>query len=126
MAITSPRTESTSSAFPVPPEFWDADLDDIINYLKLIAEGTSRLYDGKINATGSFTLAASTTTTTVQDRRCGPNSVILWMPTTANAAGEMGMYITNTGEETSGVKSFVVNHGSDSRTDRTFRYVILG
>jgi hypothetical protein len=124
--VTSPRSSSRTQGFPVPPDFWDADLDDIINYVRQLAEGISRLYDGKINATGEFTLAASTTTTVVQERRCGPESVILWMPTTANAGGEMGMYVTNVGVESGGVNSFTVNHGSDARTDRTFKYIVMG
>lgn len=125
MVVASPRSSARTQGFPVPPDFWDADLDDLINYIRQLAEGISRLYDGKINSTGEFTLTASATTTVVQERRCGPDSVILWMPTNEDAGGEVGMYVTNVGEESAGVPSFTVNHGSDSRT-RTFRYVVLG
>jgi hypothetical protein len=74
----------------------------------------------------TFTLTANQATTVVDDSRCGPDSVILWMPTTANAGGELGIYITNRGVETSGVRGFTVNHATDSRTDRTFAYAIFG
>ena len=124
MAITSPR--ESSRGYETLPEFYSLSQEEQLKFLREIADKVNLLYDGKINATGTFTLAASQLTTVVQDRRCGPDSVILWMPTTANAGGEMGMYITLRGIESSGVTSFTVNHGSDSRTDRTFSYAIFG
>lgn len=124
MPISSPR--AGIKGYPVLPDFYSEDPAEQLKFLRDIADAVNLLYDGKINATGTFTLTASQSTTVVNDRRCGPNSVIVWMPTTANAGGEMGMYITNRGEETAGVRGFTVNHGVDARTDRTFAYAIFG
>lgn len=52
-----------------------------------ISEVVNNAMEGKINSTGTITLAASgATTTTLNDRRIGPNSVILFEPTTLSAA----------------------------------------
>ena len=52
-----------------------------------ISEVVNNLVEGKSNNTGEVTLAvASATTTTIYDERIGYNSVVLLMPTTANAA----------------------------------------
>ena len=53
-----------------------------------IALVVNSILDGKINATGSVTLTASAASTTVTEDRAGSDSVILFMPTTANAASE--------------------------------------
>jgi hypothetical protein len=78
--------------------------------------------DGKINSTGSVTLTASSTTTLVEDSRAGGDSVILFMPTTANAAAEQTtMFVSVRAKQ-----SFTITHANNSQTDRTFSYVILG
>jgi phage tail sheath gpL-like len=82
------------------------------------------LIDGKNNATGTFTLTASTTTTTVSDLRAGTNSVITYVPTTANASAEIGagtIFISARNDE-----SFVLTHANNSQSDRTFIYAIIG
>lgn len=82
------------------------------------------LRDGKINARGEVTLAASTTTTTLSDDRIGPNSVIVLMPTTANASAEYGngtIYVSARGKG-----SATITHASNSQTDRTYGYAVLG
>lgn len=76
---------------------------------------------GRSNATGTFTLTASTTSTVVSDRRVGTDSVITLMPTTANAAAALGTtYISVTAE------SFTVTHANNAQSDRTFGYLIQG
>ena len=45
----------------------------------------NNVMDGKLNSTGEITLTASSTTTTLSDARIGLNSVLLFMPQTANA-----------------------------------------
>ena len=121
MPLTSPR--SSGRAYPSAPREWSEDHKE---WIRRVAEVANNALDGKINATGTFTLTASQATTVVDEPRCGPDSVILWTPTTQSAGGEMGMYITNRGAETGGVRGFTVNHGVDTRTDRSFSYVILG
>jgi len=52
-----------------------------------ISEVVNNAMEGKINSTGSFTLATGgATTTTIEDKRIGADSVILFMPTTLSAA----------------------------------------
>ena len=87
-----------------------------------VYEVVNSLRDGKVNSTGSVTLTASATTTTVTDLRAGQDSVILFMPTTANAAAAAGgMYVSTRGKQ-----SFTLTHANNAQTDRTFAYVVLG
>ena len=51
-----------------------------------LANVVNGILDGKVNSTGSVTLANSATTTTLSDDRIGGNSVILFMPTTSDAS----------------------------------------
>lgn len=52
-----------------------------------ISEVVNNVMEGKINSTGEFTLATGgATTTTIYDRRIGPESVILFMPTSLSSA----------------------------------------
>jgi pyrroline-5-carboxylate reductase len=87
-----------------------------------VSEVVNNLVDGKINAKGAVTLAQSTTTTTVSDLRVGEETVILLMPTTANAAGALATtYVSSRGTQT-----FTLTHANNSQTDRVFKYVCLG
>ena len=82
------------------------------------------LMRGKLNSLGDVTLTASSATTVVADPLAGPDSVILWMPTTANAAAEIGaggMYVSSRGDGT-----FTITHANNAQNDRTFRYVVFG
>lgn len=88
-----------------------------------IALVTNRILDGKINSVGEVTLAANESSTTVSDERAGDESVIQFMPMTANAAAEIGaggFFVSATAK-----KSFTITHANNAQTDRTFRYVIL-
>ena len=69
--------------------------------------------------TGAFTLNVSATSTTVADATCTTDSVVLPMPSTANAALSVpSMWIS------AGVGSFTVQHANNAFVDRTFNYVI--
>ena len=120
MVITSPR--ASARGYKPAPLDWGNPRE----WMREIAEVVNNLLDGKINSIGTFTLTVDSLTTTVKDRRCGPDSVIVWMPTTENAGGEVGMFVTSRGVESGGVPSFIVHHGFDSRTDRVFTYAIFG
>ena len=101
----------------------DVYLFDKDEWLRKIANAVNGIMDGKINATGTFTLTASVTSTVVVDRRCGTNSVVLITPTTANAAGALATtYIPSTTIK----NQFTVTHANAGTTDRTFNYAILG
>ena len=88
-----------------------------------ISEVVNNLVEGKSNNTGEITLAvASATTTTIYDERIGYNSVMLLMPTTANAASVLSTtYIgaTNKGNA-------VITHTANTITDKKYRYIIVG
>lgn len=78
--------------------------------------------DGKINATGTVTLAASAATTVVTDFRAGGDSVILLSPRTSNAAAA----ISTTYISTRAKQSFTLTHANNAQTDRTFNYAVIG
>ena len=89
-----------------------------------VAFVVNNLLEGKINSTGTVTLTASTTSTVVSDRRVGANSLIFFMPQTANASSEMasgGMYVSSRGKHT-----FTITHPNNANADKTFGYVVLG
>jgi hypothetical protein len=103
------------------------------NYVKLPAAGAdprqtaqavNLLIDGKFNSTGTVTLTASAASTAVTDYRAGPDSVIVFTPTTANAAAEQGggtMYLSARAKQ-----GFTITHANNSQTDRTFLYIVIG
>jgi len=88
-----------------------------------VAEVVNNLVEGKSNNTGEVTLAvASATTTTIYDERIGYNSVMLLMPTTANAASVMSTtYIGTTNKGNA-----VITHTANTLTDKKYRYIIVG
>ena len=95
-----------------------------LNYMgsnpREVAEVVNNAVNGKTNNTGTVTLAASTTTTTLNDERLGFDSVILLSPLTANAAAQ-NPYIST---KTKG--SVVITHTSVASTDLNFDYIIVG
>jgi len=103
------------------------------NFLKLpyaggnsreVAQVVNNILDGKVNSTGSFTCTTSATSTVVTDFRAGKQSIILLMPTTANAASEVSngtIFISARNKQ-----SFTVTHSNNSQADRSYGYAILG
>ncbi len=90
---------------------------------KRINEVIGQLIQGRSNAVGTFTLAVSpATTTTVTSVTCGPNSIILWAPSTAHAASTM----TNVYLSTVKINSFTVTHTATINSDCTFYYLAIG
>lgn len=86
----------------------------------------NNLMKGKANNTGSVTLSANaaTTTVTLATGLLTPDTIILFMPTTAHAATEFGagtMYVSSITTTT-----FVITHVNNSQTDRTFSYARIG
>lgn len=80
--------------------------------------------DGRTNNVNNITLTENVATTVVTDARVGADSVILFMPKTANAAAEVGagtMYVSSRGKET-----FTITHANNAQTDRDFEYAIIG
>ena len=89
-----------------------------------ISQVVNNILDGKLNSTGSFTCTASAATTAVVDFRAGKDSIILLMPTTANAAAEVGAGTVHV--STRAKQSFTVSHANNTQADRTFGYIIIG
>jgi|TARA_R110000851_G_scaffold115743_1_gene241722 hypothetical protein len=88
--------------------------------LREISEVTNGIMNGKTNNTGSVTLRASNTTTTITDERLGFDSIILLSPLSANAAAQTP-YIS-----TKAKGSVVITHTSTAHTDLNFDYIIVG
>lgn len=90
--------------------------------LARIVRSIRDLYEGRSNAVGTLTLAAGTTTTTVQFINCSISSKVFLSPTTANAATAVGTtYVSS-----KGAGSFTLTHANNAQTDRTFDYVCIG
>lgn len=78
--------------------------------------------NGKTNNTGTVTLRASETTTTIVDARIGVNSVIVLSPLTATAAAAVPVvYVSARGKQTA-----TLTHDSDAANDRMFAYAVIG
>lgn len=107
----------TNNNFPFVPEKVSVEA----TFLRLLMKAVNRALGGKLNCTGTVTLAASVTTTTMPDTRCLAGSVVLLQPTTAHAAAELptAYIVASDG-------SFVIHHANNSQTDRAFNYAILG
>ena len=117
MAITSPR--ASVNDHPIAPMDWPgADRE----WSRKLAEVMNNIILGRTNNTGTVTLTANDTTTTIADKRLGPKSVITFMPTTANAAAAMtSIYVSSRGKQTA-----TVTHDNTADVDRTLSYAIQG
>jgi len=89
-----------------------------------IVRAVRELFEGRSNAVGSFTLAANASTTTVAATNCGAGSTVLYTPTSANAAAEVGNGTIRVSAVGNG--SFTLTHANNAQTDRTFLYAALG
>ena len=97
-------------------------MPDTAQHIRLISSVINNTVDGKLNATGDVTLTASSTSTTLTDARIGANSIILFMPTTANGnSAKANLYVSARGDGTA-----TLTHSSDSATDQTFGYIVIG
>jgi len=77
---------------------------------------------GKTNNRGEVTLTAGAASTIVEDINAGGESVIDFMPLTANAAiAKQTMYVSSQGKQT-----FTITHANNAQVDKSFRYVITG
>ena len=83
------------------------------------SEIVNNILQGKLNATATVTLTNSATTTTVTDYRVSGDSVILFMPTTSDAATE-NLWVSARSKN-----SFTITHASASTT-RTYAYAVIG
>jgi hypothetical protein len=89
---------------------------------KVLAQAVNGLINGKSNNVGTFTLTANAASTVVSDNLFESNQVVLWSPTTANAAAALAT--TYVSARAKG--SFTLTHANDAQVDKTFLYVRVG
>ncbi len=118
MAIVSPRATAKVSD-PVEIDWYDE-----AEHRRKLAEAINLLKQGKILTAGEITLTASQTTTTLTNIAIGADSYINFMPTTANAAAEIGNGTLYVSARVNG--SATITHANNAQNDRTFAYVVLG
>jgi len=104
--------------FPTVP----LSIPDTGQHLRLVSTSLNNTINGKLNSTGSITLTASSTTSTLTDARISGNSVILFMPTTNN--GRTALNTLYVSARTEG--SATLTHASSANTDQSFSYCIIG
>lgn len=101
---------------------------DIPEWCNQLAQTVNGAMSGRTNNTDSVTLTANAASTTVSlsKGRLAEGSVILFEPTTANAAAEIyggTMYVS--GRDVRGA-NFTITHANNAQSDRTFKYAIIG
>jgi hypothetical protein len=94
-------------------------LDPVKPTLSAVARVVNLLLLGRVNSTGEITLTASSATSTIERPYITAQSVVLLMPTTANAGSET-FYISCT----NGVATLY--HTNSAVADRTFKFAVLG
>ena len=98
------------------------DVSSLIRHLVDVARGVRLLFQGKTNNTGTITLTANTTTTTLSDPRLTVESWVGFDPLTANAAADVPYALTANRNNL----AWTLTHSNAATTDRTFRSVIVG
>jgi hypothetical protein len=111
-------------AFIGAPEYEPNHVNLLIKITRLL----SGVMQGKTNNTGSVTLTANsaTTTLTLSSGQVGNDTVVLFMPTTANAATEFGAGALYVSARSVANSTFTITHANNAQADRIFRYVLIG
>ena len=97
-------------------------MPDNSQHLRLVSTTLNNVMDGKLNSTGDITLNANATSTTLSDARIGGDSVIVFMPITANGkTADNNLFVSarQSGQAT-------LTHASSSNTDQNFAYIVVG
>lgn len=91
---------------------------------RVLAEAINRILQGKINCFIEFTSDHDQPSTVIQDARISAYSVLVFMPTTANAATDLAnLYVPETSMLSGQATVF---HSNAATTDRSYRVGILG
>jgi len=115
MAVVSPRASIRGyAAAPVDWHEWP-------EWCRKLAEVINRVRVGKLANAGTVTLTASQTSTTITNHLINPDSTIVLIPTSEDAAGEVGYWVSTYGDGTA-----IITHANDSRTTRSFKYLVFG
>lgn len=105
-----------------------ANLEKLPDALRRVGQVVNSIMLGKTNNISftPVTLTANDTTTTVTESagRLGENTLIIFSPTTANAATAMTkIYVSSRDVEN---KQFTITHDNTADVDRTFNYILVG
>jgi hypothetical protein len=92
--------------------------------LYIIVNAVRQLMQGRSNAAGSVTLAASVASTTVSAPNSAPGAQVFLFPRTPHAAAELAAGTCYVSAIAAG--TFTVTHANNPQLDRTFSYVCLG
>lgn len=111
-------------AFLQAPEF----MPEVKEWCRRISRVVNQAMQGKTNNTGTCTLTANSATTTVTEapNRIGEETIVLFMPTTANAATEFGAGTLRVSTRSVANNTFTITHVNNAQNDRTFNYVLIG
>lgn len=137
MVISSPRASSPSFRVPQGVPFGDLHemvkngdmeraLEEIVSWVRSSDEVLAGVMAGKINTVETLTLTASVASTTITSPIISGQTMVILMPTTANAAAEIGngtLYQTYP-NATKG--QAVINHASNAQVDRIYICAFLG
>lgn len=112
-------------AFPGVYRYTGNDLENWTERVRITSNG---MLNGRTNNTDTITLTANqaTTTVTLASGRLGNDTVVLFSPTTANAATEFGagsLYVSSRDVSNS---QFTITHANNAQADRIFRIVLVG
>jgi hypothetical protein len=115
----------TNSNYRILPKYDKDNIDDFIRDSGNVIAG---IMLGKTNNTGTCTLNAGATSTTITlpSGLLGPYTQVIFTPTTASAATEFGagkLYVSTITPSTS---QFVITHTNTADVDKIFRYVLVG
>ena len=92
--------------------------------LPALQAALEQVAQGRMNCTGTFTLATGTTSTTVDAQTVAPGTIIVLMPQSADAAAALGTTYIAPSDVSQG--SFVVTHANAASADRTFGFIAIG
>lgn len=95
-------------------------------YLRRLYEVLQSMRRGKLEMVTTLTLTENATSTTLNFKGLSPQSVVVFDPTTANAAAELyggTMYVLAADR---GNDAWTVTHSNAVSTDRTFMVACLG
>ncbi len=116
---------SDQGRFPGVP---DSQVKRADEWMRRVAITINNLRQGKMNVTGDITLTTSVATTTIAlaPGKLGEDSIVLFEPTTSNAASELygGTMFVSTKDVVN--KKVHITHANNSNNDRIFRYAIIG
>lgn len=115
------------SEFPILSKLAaDAAVADVVVWARRVVNVVNGALGGRLNVTGTVTLASATTETILADPRLAMQSAVLFDPMSANAASELAAGTFYCLETNRANGQWTLTHADAASGDRTYRYVILG